>query len=259
MRIWVFGHMRNEARLLPFWLRHYAAFADQIHVYDDNSTDGSPELVAQHDKAFFHNAGVQGLKEDELLNLAYRVYPTARGSADFVIWTDIDEFIFHPRIKEALAWHKENGHDVVRTLGFNMMGTPLPENDGTTQLTDIYRTGVRAPVYSKSVIFNPDIDIRWSLGKHFVYEKGVRVSPIEDEYAHSPHRPKLLHYRYLTPEYCRERNARQYERSVDKGAAWSNSPDHRGEHSPEWVERTMYFARDVVEETACYLRPGLDA
>lgn len=261
MKIWVFAHCRNEAELLPWFLRHYGQFADQIHIFDDQSDDGSPEIIAAGNPySFVHKIRMNGLQEDELLRLACEAYPAAIGKADYVMWVDIDEFIYHPKMIECLDYHHALGHDVIRTLGFNMMGYPLPFDDGVSQLTDTYRTGVRAPIYSKPVVFNPSKRLQWSHGKHDFYHKnGLKISPKDDEYAPAQWRLKLLHYRYLTPEYTRARNARQYSRSVHKGAAWSNSPDHIGEHSPKWVSETMHKARDVVRDDACYLPMGIDA
>lgn len=260
MKVWVFCHCRNEREIMPYFIRHYAAFAEWIHVFDDMSEDGTPAIVARHPQTVLHTWPTDGLREDELLTLAYDNYPLAAGKADYAIWVDVDEFVYHPRILECLEAYKAEGFDVIRTLGFNMMGAPLPPDDGTSQLTDIYRTGVRAPVYSKPIIFNPEKRVRWSAGKHeFAFNHGLKIAPRFDECVPHPYVPRLLHYRYLTPEYTRERNARQYSRSVQKGAAWSNAPDHTGEHSPTWVAATMSKARDVVRDDACYLAPPFDA
>lgn len=259
MKIWVFAHARNEISLIGWFLRHYSAFADQIHIFDDHSDDGTAEIISTHPKCVYHGIKMGGILEDELLNLARDQYPMARGKADFVMWPDIDEFIYHPDMRGCLEHHRAAGHQLVRTVGFNMMGRPLPADDGVSQLTDLYRTGVRAPIYSKAVVFSPEVPITWSRGKHHLIEPRMRRSPEDHGYEPNPWRLKLLHYRYLTPEYTRERNRRQYERSIHKGAAWSCSPSHTGEHSPDWVSRTQHLARDVVDINACYLAPPNDA
>lgn len=255
--VWVFAHMRNEARLLPFWLRHYSTFAQNILVFDDGSDDGTLEILAQHPKVTVSDLGMGGIDEDELLKLAHRTYPLARGQADYCMWVDGDEFIYHPNMLDALEWHQAQKHEVIETVGFNMMGAELPDDDGTSQLTDLYSTGVRAPVYSKPVVFNPKAKVSWSRGKHTLSCPGMVIGKDRDEYHQNPWRLKLLHYRFLTPEYTKLRNARQYDRvGADKGPAWSCAPDRDGEHSPAWVKRTMHLARDVVSLNACYL-PGI--
>lgn len=260
MKVWAFCHVRNEAALMPWFLRHYAAFCDRIHVFDDGSTDGTCEIVQAHPKATLHSVETGGLNEGILLDLAHEKIKMAAGSADYVIWADCDELVYHPNIIECLKRFQQSGYAVCRTLGFNMMSAPLPVDDGVSQLTDIYRTGVRAPVYSKPIVVAPDARFQWTAGKHRVHdEDGVRISPLYAEYGPDPWRLRLLHYRYLTPEYCRTRNARQYDRSPAKDTAWSCAPTHTGEHSPEWVERTTHLVRDVVRDDAHYLRPPLDA
>ncbi len=255
--VWVFAHMRNERALLPFWLRHYEQFADKIIVFDDGSTDGTLEMLAAHHRVCVSDIAMGGINEDELLSLAHRTYPLACGQADYCMWVDADEFAYHPDMLDCLAYHRTAGHEVIETVGFNMMGADLPLDDGVSQLTAIYRTGVRAPVYSKPIVFNPKAKVSWSRGKHTLACPGMVIGKDRDEYKPHVGRIKLLHYRFLTPEYTRLRNARQYERiGADKSAAWSCAPDRTGEHSPAWVERTMHLARDVVNINACYL-PGV--
>lgn len=261
MKVWAFMHVRNECAIMPWTLRHYAQFCEQIHVYDDGSTDGTRELVQAHPKATLHDMPFTGLDENALLDLAHLVVPTAIGKADYVIWPDVDEFVYHPDILACLSRFKASGYNVVQTLGFNMMGAPLPEDDGRSQLVEVYRSGVRAPVYSKPIIVAPDSGVRWSCGKHALADPtGYRLTPDYRHYEPEYWRVRLLHYRYLEPQYCRERNARQYDRSTAKNTAWSCAPEHHGEHSPDWVAATMKKAHDVVKDGAHWYPPGeLDA
>lgn len=257
MKVWAFCHIRNERALMPWWVRHYSQFCERLIVFDDGSTDGTREYLQEQPKVTIHPLTMDALDEDKLLNLAYDVYPRAAGHADWCIWADADEFVHHPDMHFVLGQHQKQGHDAITTLGFNMIGKELPEDDGKSQLTDLYRTGVRAPVYSKPIIFNPNRLIRWSRGKHSIQNPNIRLSDKPSEQKAEARTIKLLHYRYLTPEYCRQRNARQFDRSISKSAAWSNRPDHTGEHSPAWVEATTKYARDVVDSSACYLQPGI--
>lgn len=238
--------MRNESALLKFWIRHYDAFADEIHFFDDGSDDGSREIIAGCPKATLHDAGTNGLDEVALLELAHESYKLARGKADWVIWPDLDEFVYHPNIARALSYHAGCGHDVIRPAGFNMVGCGLPEDDGVRQIWELLRTGVPAPVYSKPIVFNPNAEIKWYVGKHVVYKDGLTVSPWGNLYQPDPWRLRLLHYRYLGSEYTKARNARQFARSTDKGGAWTCAPEYQGEHNPEWAEKMIDHAYDVV-------------
>lgn len=261
MILHAYCHVRNEKPICGFWLRHYAQFCTELHVFDDGSTDGTRELVSAHPKATLHDMPFTGLDENALIDLAHETIKGSTDRADYVMWPDVDEFLHHPEMLACLARFKSSGYNVVRTLGMNMMGAPLPADDGMSQLTDIYRTGVRAPVYSKPIIVAPDSGVRWSCGKHaLANEAELRVMPDYKHYEPEYWRVRLLHYRYLDPQYCRERNARQYDRSTAKTTAWSCAPTHMGEHSHHWVAATMGKARDVVRDGAHWYPPGeLDA
>jgi hypothetical protein len=237
--------------MMPFFLRHYAQFCDQIHVFDDASVDGTRELVKAHPKAVLHDIPFTGLNESRLLDLAYSEYPKAIGHADYVMWPDVDEFIYAPDLPAALRRHHQSGYDCVRPLGFNMMGS-VPQDDGTSQIWQLLRTGIRAEVYSKPIIFRPECTIRWQAGKHKLQEPKPSRAPEEDPNTVNPWRIKLLHYRYLTSEYTRARSARQYDRSTDKATAWGCAEEYKGEHSAEWVDRVLPHAYDVVADDACY-------
>lgn len=260
MKVIAYCHVRNERAIMGYWLRHYAQFSEHMHVFDDCSTDGTRELVQAHPKATLHDLPFTGLDETALLDLALFEMQLQSGKSDWCIWADVDEFVHADNIRERLRQLRACGYPFCRTVGFNMTSKPLPADDGVSHLTDIYRTGVRAPVYSKPIIVNPSAGVRWSRGKHTMENADcLEGVPWHDEYKPDPLRIKLLHYRFLNPQYCRERNARQYARSVSKETAWTCAPDYTGEHSPEWVEKIMHLARDVVRDDACYLPPPLDA
>lgn len=260
MKIHVFAHCRNECAMAGFFARHYSVFADRITIFDDSSDDGTQAILALYPKITVIPLKMDALDEHALLELAHSTIHAHSNLADWCIWPDMDEFLHAENIRERLARHQQVGHQVIRAVGFNMMSRELPEDDGVSQLTAVYRTGVRAPVYSKPIIVRPNAGAQWSRGKHSLDNEAVlSVSPFNDEYQPDPWRIKLLHYRFLNPSYCRERNARQYARSSDKSAAWSCAPDYHGEHSPDWVAATQHLARDVVNDDACYLPAPFDA
>lgn len=260
MKVVACCHVRNERAIIGFWIRHYAQFCERLHVFDDGSTDGTREMVQSFPGVDLHDLPFTGLDESALLDLAHGVVRAQSGKADWCIWADVDEFLHAENIRERLRQLRACGYPFCRTVGFNMTSKPLPTDDGEGQLTAIYRTGIRAPVYSKPIIVNPSAGIEWSRGKHTIQNADcLPAVPWNDEYKPDPLRVKLLHYRFLTPEYVRERSARQYERSTNKATAWSCAPDYKGEHSPEWTASVARFARDVVNDEACYLPAPHDA
>lgn len=258
MNILVCAHVRNEAALMPFFLRHYATFASCIIIFDDGSTDGTREIVAAHPIAELRDLPFTGLDEGKLLALAHEEVRKARDKCGIVMWPDVDEFITHSDVPAALKRYMQAGYDVVRPLGFNAVGEGLPEDDGKSQLLDLMTIGVPAPVYSKPIIVNPAATIEWGLGKHVIARPGTRINPWGDVYAPDPWRLRLHHFRFLGFKYCSERNARQYARSTDKGAAWTCDPAYRGEHSAQWAQDMIKYGKNVAHDAAHYWSvPGI--
>lgn len=245
MRILIFVITHNCADVLPFFLRHYSTFADEISAWDDKSTDGTRELLRANPKVFLrewqHDTGID---EDLFLSHWQHWYPQAAGHFDWVMIPDPDEILYAPDVRETLWQAKAAGIEVVRSAGYNMVGDGLPVDDGR-QIYDINPMGVSAPVYSKPVVFQPHIKINWVRGKHNI----ENCFPVMSQDLPL----KLLHYRYLGADYTRAKNAKNYARcgllSGDKGAAWSCSESYDGadkEHSPTWAEEAKKKAINVL-------------
>lgn len=240
MTIWTFTICRNCADVLGFYLRHYGAFADNMWFWDDGSTDGTLDMLKDHPKVLVSRWPLNtGIDEDAFLGFAYHLYPMAMGRADWVMWVDPDEFIYHPDLIALLTKAKSDGFEVVQPDGFNMMHEGMPKDDGVHQIWELCKTGVHAPVYSKPVIFQPQIHIQWDRGKHHLENCNPRVWHDSGV--------KLLHYRYLGYEYTKHKNAVNYSRLPgDKAAGWTCKPDWHGEHSPEWAVEAMKEAKEVI-------------
>jgi len=243
MKILVFVITYNCADVMPFFLRHYGVFADEISAFDAYSTDGTREQLSAHPKVILRNwENDTGIDEDRFLAHWQEWYPKARGAFDWVMIIDPDEFIYAPDgVPFRLKLAKDNGIEVCQTSGFNMVGDGLPKDDGR-QIWEIHPMGVRAPVYSKPVVFQPLIKINWVRGKHALEDCNPKLSiaPVF----------KLLHYRYMGAAYTAAKNAKNYARcglqSGDKGAAWSCAPGYTGEHSAPWAESAKAKAINVL-------------
>ena len=236
MKIRIVSVCYNEREMLPFYLRHYEQFADEIILYDDASDDGSRAMacccpiVQLRDWPF-----PSGLHDDNMMRLWQSAMTEAHAEGvDWVAFPDIDEILWRQDgLRHACDIASFRGDEVIGSEGWNMVGDGLPKDDGKSQVYQLLQTGVRAPVYSKPIIVNTGRLVRsivtWNRGRHALENCAPRMSK----------RPivKLLHYRYLGHDYTARRNARNYERvGADKGCAWSNAPDYHGEHSAEWAE-----------------------
>ena len=166
MKIIVFCLTHNSAEVLPFFLRHYSMFADEISVWDDNSTDDTVTLLMRNDKVVLRDWPHRtGIDEDLFLAHWQEWYPKAAYKFDWCMIPDCDEFIYSPDMLGTLALAKSVGIQVIKPRGFNLVGDGFPKDDGHSQIYELNPMGVPAPVYSKPVIFQPHIKINWIRGK----------------------------------------------------------------------------------------------
>lgn len=231
VKLWVYTVIHNEARLLPFFLSHYAPLAARVIVYDDASDDGGPEIAARWLNAEVRRYPGQARMDDhELADFAASAYPEARGQADWVIWVDADEFIYHPVLLDRLARYQAEGVDLPKVAGYDMYADEFPAGEG--QLYELVRQGARAPMYDKPVVFQPRLDLRWIPGKHAAAVScGNRRGPAE---------LKLLHFRCLGRAHFEARNAhnwaRMSERNKAAGLGYQVYPANDATHG--WEART---------------------
>lgn len=189
MRLDVYALCYNEEVILPYFLRYYEEIADRIILFDNGSTDRSEEIIRACPKAEFrkYDTGGRYLHESQLA-IKNECYRESRGQADWVIVVDTDEFIYHPNLLGLLWRYSDEGITVPLTDGYEMVASGLPSTTG--QIFEEIHSGYSNPLYSKSEVFHPDIDIHFELGCHDAVPVG-RVKKSEEAEI------KLLHYRHL--------------------------------------------------------------
>ncbi|MEI8038804.1 MAG: glycosyltransferase family 2 protein [Verrucomicrobiota bacterium] len=189
LRIFVYTVCWNEAKFLPYFLRHYATFAEKIIVYDNGSTDASCDIVRAFPQAELRQFDTGGTFDD-LANVAIKneAYKEVRGVADFVIVVDADELLYHPDIKRLLHQYKRDGVSLPRIDGYNMFAWKFPQ--AARPITELVRYGRSAPWYGKRIIFRPDVDINYNPCCHICHPQGPVVESPSAEL-------KLLHYHYM--------------------------------------------------------------
>lgn len=233
MKIYVCTHIWNEERILPYFLRHYSTFADWIFVYDQNSTDNSVKLIRQCPRtSVLALTGIRQHQDIDYVAFAAREYPLFQGTADWVLWPDADEILYHPNIRTLLAKYLAEGVQVPLTQGYQMIAKKFPSNGG--QIYDEIKTGFASDVFCKPIVFTPNSKVQWVPGKHrlesWCKPKRNRTPEI-----------KLLHYRFIDPGYVQERNRRNWERMDDlhrrMGHNWTCNPAYSGMHSYRWYDQ----------------------
>ncbi len=220
----------NEARIIPHFLRYYSKLADKIILADDGSTDGSVELVGSHNNVEVKGTGRPDGQSFIDFNHAWynQAWKQSRDVADWVIVGNLDEFIFHPDLRDYLGQCLSDGVTVVPVLGFQMLGEHRIDSD--QDLFTSYQFGAPFSNMSKYSIFRPDeiTEINYGVGRHTAAPTGNLVMPAEDLVLN-------LHYKYIDKEYLvgrhRAQNARRIAKDIERGYG------HRYGFSNEMLEK----------------------
>ncbi len=216
IRVVVYTVCHNEQALAPWFAMHYT-WAERIVFYDDSSTDQTRERLRE-----FHNVEVRSfdsggvLDNGLLVEIKDHCWKECRGTGvDFVIVVDADEFVWAPRFSDHLAQLKEDEITLLRPTGYDMISEQMPRSDGT--LTEQVRSGVLNSDYSKPAVFDPNRikEIAFTPGCHNCQATGLVRERVTDEV-------KLLHYRFLSPEFYLARNAIRSQRrsTLDRIRGW---------------------------------------
>lgn len=217
----------NEATIIPFAMRHYAAFCDDIVVFDHHSTDATAELVRRWPQGRVQEYDTGGVLRDDIHahikndvhknRGPYRVTPPVSG--EWCIMVDADEFLYHPAIREYLLACADQGITVPAVQGYDMVSDALPDADDQRQLWSIIRHGIPYQNGSKCCCVHSDADIRYAPGAHCA-TIGGRVT------GGTPRGQtglSLLHYKWLAWPYV-ERKLRNLRLSPENRAAgWGTS------------------------------------
>jgi glycosyltransferase involved in cell wall biosynthesis len=234
LSIWLFCICRDEARLMPYLLRHYAPFVTKFVFFDGGSTDGTREIIRSCHTAELRDwPGSAGIVDDEFREFANEAWKEARGKADWVIWIDADEFLYHPDIKGVLRRYLQEDVECPQIKGYTMVSQQFPTTPG--QIYDEVKTGFVDGIWGKPAIFRKHM--QWTVGRHGVDYSGFNPkSSAEVEI-------KLLHYRALGVEYLRWRHNRNWarvpERCRQQNLGTNTAPDATGHHTIGWFEEMI--------------------
>jgi len=205
---------KNEEQLLPWALRYYSQYVDEIYVHDNASTDSSKEKITQCKIAKLIPYDTGGVFRDDIhAKIKSNFYRTL--NSDWYIIIDIDEFIWH---KNGLRNHLESctqrGITFPIITGYQMIGDGWPIDDGKSQLIDHIKYGIRDMdyykggsypyqgvleakfrdlPYDKKCVIHKSVEIFYSPGAHSFNASGKIVTGFNEGL-------KLLHYRWIDKE-----------------------------------------------------------
>lgn len=205
MKIVVITLVYNEAERLPFFLRHYSLFVDEIVVYYNvATTDNSYNLLKDNKlvKIIDYNTG--GVFNEQM-NKEVKNTSWKDRNADWFIVCDADEFLYYKNMKEIreLLWKYLDENVTIPMLrGYQMVGDPLPVDDGHSQIYDHCKYGAEYEKYldvatqgsHKQIIFHPNSQIEFNEGAHSFLTTGKKKFSSESVL-------KYLHYRYFDFDY----------------------------------------------------------
>jgi glycosyltransferase involved in cell wall biosynthesis len=192
LRVHLYAQCWNDAFMLPYFFRHYDRFVDRYVIFDDGSTDRSLAILRDHPRVelrrFVRSDPDSFVRSEQALS--NECWKESRDSADWVIVTDIDEHLFHPRMASYLHECAAAGITLLPALGFQMISNEAPR-DGEL-LCDVYRRGAPWSQMMKPSIFDPGaiVDINFRTGRDGAAPIGKIRLPPRDEIL-------LLHYKYM--------------------------------------------------------------
>ena len=187
----------NEERMLPFMFQHYDHFVDHYTIYDNCSDDKSEDIIRSHKNAEIIKFKTEGFDDTTHNDIKNNCWKKSRGKADYVIVCDIDEFLYHPDISNALQGLSKHHISLPLTEGHNMYSTTYPTKG--EEITKQVRQGVADSAYNKFIIFDPHriVEINYLPGAHQAKPMGI--------VKRSSKPLKVLHYKNLGLEYVLER------------------------------------------------------
>jgi glycosyltransferase involved in cell wall biosynthesis len=196
MTITLYTFLYNEEHILPYFLKHYSQYVNKIVVYNNQSTDNSIQILNDWKECEIeirdYDTNNQ-YDEQTILNLKNNCWKG--DDSDYVIVCDVDELLYHPNLIEFI--NKQPFTDYFTPVGYHMMGEEIP-TDYTKQIYEIIKNGTPDKQYNKNVLFKRKniTETNYAPGAHSNSYKGVErlINCAVDEL-------KLLHYKWLSPEY----------------------------------------------------------
>ena len=198
MKVDVYSVMRNEVKMVPYFLRHYETFADRIFVWDHRSDDGTREVLEAHPKVTVTTLDLERPDDGYFVNKLYSQYRNSRGYADWAICVDGDEFVYHSDMLHKLEELKEKGVGKVRCEGFVMYHPVFPTTEG--QIYDEVKMGMRDDqISTKVTIVDPEIELKWTHGRHHCSRERLAATDTGI---------LLLHFRLMGYDYYHEKSCK---------------------------------------------------
>ena len=238
----------NEIELSQFFFRHYDPIVDHYVIYDDQSDDGSREILEAHPRVELRDRNAGHIVDDtEHIRIKEETCAELLQHYDWVIVVDFDEFL-QPRdntrytLRSLLERYQREGVNWPTTYGFDMIDDHVP-TDGV--LTEQLRCGVPNSLYSKYAIVGRGVQPNYASGCHTAKPIGKVVESKQREI-------NLLHYKYMSQEsvLAESRRCKISKRNNETGQGWTKldgKPIKSTDYWPLWYKRAYPNRRKVFE------------
>lgn len=185
MKIKAFILTFNEADIIAFTVKHYQNFCQEVHIYDNYSTDDTVKICAAMG-CIIHKFGIEGVLDDrEYLKVKNNCWKDHR-NADYVIVCDADE-IFSD--KQSIINSFASNAFLYRCIGYQCYSEELPYK----YWGDNIKYGFLDPMYDKVIMFNPKVvqEINYGYGCHGAKPTGPYAWVVSDRKLY------LYHMKYV--------------------------------------------------------------
>jgi FkbM family methyltransferase len=243
---------KNEEEIMPFFMKHYLPWVDEIVIADGHSTDRTVEIAKRLGGNKVTIKMVDDgdkLHEPTLMNIRNTLWQGNEDKVDWQIVADADEFLYCPNIREKLQGYMDAGITFPKIRGFDMVSTTFPSPN--LPLTEQFNQGIWMPVFlDKRMIFSPKfVSPNYAIGCHQCNPTGVVVESPDDEL-------KMLHYKWLgldyllrRANYARDRNSQE---NIEKG--WAAHYNLYVQTTEEKFYKTYMFATPAFKIDRSYLK-----
>jgi hypothetical protein len=208
----------NEEKFIDFFFDHYDQIVDQYIIYDDESDDGTLEILSSHPKVIVKKFEYV---EDSYVLSAQKLHDShwkfSKGEADWVIVTAIDELIYHEKIIDYLNECKKKGISLIPGIGIQILSENFPNRNN--QLIEQIEFGFLDNYLNKLNIFDPNKieSTNYSSGRHIANPIGEIKYPATDEVIN-------FHFKYLSLKYAFNRHTELWRKlnNLDKENNFGN-------------------------------------
>ena len=211
---------------MPYFFRHYRQFADVITMIDNQSTDSS-RTICDKESDVVETLDSNDKSNVKILTQLKNNHWKKYKDCDWFFTVDVDEFVYHPDMRNFLIRAKENKYTVIQPFAYQMVCDRFIVSD--KQITEVMPYGVRSteevseaffvcPSFDKESVIAPSqiIETNYGYGMHTARMQG-KINKLRDPAF------KLLHYRLLGLDYFlgknKLRSKRLIKEHVEKGGS----------------------------------------